>query len=42
MVNPKYSGTFIGFKIEIMDGDSSIILEKIDFPGNIVINPGVL
>jgi hypothetical protein len=29
MVNPNYSGDFEGFKIEIMDGNSSIILEEV-------------
>ncbi len=40
MVNPLYSGTFSGFKIEVMDGDSPIILEKVEFLGNIIILPG--
>ena len=45
MVNPDFSGNFEGFKIEIMDGDSSVILEKIDHPAfSDVINilPGLL
>lgn len=42
MVNPGYSGTFNGFKIEIMDSDSSIVLEKIEFNGGIVITTGDL
>ncbi len=42
MVNPSYSGTFQGFTVEILDGDSSIILEKKDFLGNILIYPGEL
>lgn len=32
MVNPNFSGDFNGFKIEIMNGDSSVILEKVEYP----------
>lgn len=45
MVNPDFKGAFDGFKIEIMDGDSSIILEKIEYPtfsDSITILPGEL
>ena len=42
MVNPNFSGDFEGFKIEIMNGDSSIILEKIEFTGTLTILPGEL
>ena len=42
MVNPNFSGDFKGFKIEIMDGDSSIILEKIEFLGTVTVLPGEL
>lgn len=45
MVNPDFKGDFDGFKIEIMDGDSSIILEKIEYPAfsdSITILPGEL
>jgi hypothetical protein len=39
MVNPIHSGSFSPFKIEVMDGESSIILEKIEFLANITILP---
>jgi len=42
IVNPNFSGDFEGFKIEIMDGDSSVILEKIEFPGTVTVLPGLL
>lgn len=42
LVNPGYSGLFNGFKIEIMDGDSSIVLEEKSFDGGITINTGDL
>jgi len=42
MVNPDYSGILQGFLIEVMDSDTSIILEKVLFPGNVQILPGVL
>lgn len=45
MVNPNFEGDFSGFKIEIMDGDSSIILEKVEYPAfsdTITILPGLL
>ena len=42
LVNPGYSGTFNGFKIEIMDSDSSIVMEEKSFPGGIYINTGDL
>lgn len=42
MVNPSYSGLFKGFTVEILDGDSSIVLEKIDFSGDVYIYPGLL
>lgn len=42
MVNPNISGTFSGFMIEILNGDSSIVLEKYSFAGNVLISPGEL
>ena len=42
MVNPHFSGIFEGFKIELMEGDSSIIRESISFSGNVEIYPGKL
>lgn len=42
MVNPNYSGVFSEFSIEIMDGDSSVIKEKIDFIKAITVDPGTL
>lgn len=42
MVNPDYSGILQGFLIEVMDSDTSIIKEKIEFAGNVQILPGVL
>lgn len=42
MINPSFAGTFEGFKIEIMDGDSSIVLEQIEFSGALTIQPGLL
>lgn len=41
MVNPGYSGTFSGFTIEVMDGDTSIVKERIVFNGNILITTGL-
>ena len=41
-MNPLYSGILTGFKIEILDGTSSRILEKIYFNGNVLITPGIL
>ena len=42
MINPDFSGFLNGFTIEVLDGDSSIVLEKVDFPGNVEILPGEL
>ncbi len=42
MVNPSFSSTLVGFTIEIMSEDSSVILEKVTFAGNVEIKPGVL
>lgn len=45
MVNPDFSGDFNGFKIEIMDGDSSVILEKVEYPtfgDTVTVQPGDL
>lgn len=37
MVNPNFSGIMQGFKIEILEGSSSVVLESVAFPGNIEI-----
>ncbi|EAR88803.2 hypothetical protein TTHERM_00262990 (macronuclear) [Tetrahymena thermophila SB210] len=42
MVNPSFSSIMQGFKIEILEGLSSIVLESVTFPGNIEILPGNL
>lgn len=42
MVNPHYSGVFEEFRIELMDGDSSVVKEKIDFIKAITVDPGDL
>ena len=42
MVNPAFSGNFVGFAVEIMDGNSAIVKEKSVFDGNIQILPGLL
>lgn len=42
MLNPSYSGTFSGFKIEIMQSDSSVILEKYEIVDGVEIDPGNL
>lgn len=42
MVNPTYSGEFSGFKIEIMDSDSSVILEEFEISDGVKIEPGNL
>ncbi len=42
MVNPAFSGIFSGFEIEILEGDSTIVLEKAVFQGNVEIFPGEL
>ncbi|KAL4505422.1 hypothetical protein ABPG72_002484 [Tetrahymena utriculariae] len=40
MRNPNFSGIMQGFTIEILQGSSTVVLEKIYFPGNIIISPG--
>ncbi|KAL4456555.1 hypothetical protein ABPG74_000662 [Tetrahymena malaccensis] len=40
MKNPNFSGIMQGFTIEILQGTSTVVLEKILFPGNIIISPG--
>ncbi|EAR88802.2 hypothetical protein TTHERM_00262980 (macronuclear) [Tetrahymena thermophila SB210] len=40
MRNPNFSGIMQGFTIEILQGTSTVVLEKIQFPGNIIISPG--
>ncbi|KAL4456526.1 hypothetical protein ABPG74_000633 [Tetrahymena malaccensis] len=42
MVNPYYSGFMQGFAVEVLQGNSTIVLEKAYFPGNIEIYPGLL
>lgn len=40
MKNPSFSGLMQGFTIEILQGTSTVVLEKVDFAGNILIQPG--
>lgn len=35
MVNPKYSGTKKGFKIEVLQGTTSIVMESVTFNGTV-------
>ncbi len=42
MVNPNYSGSFSGFKVEVMQGNSVVISEKATFVGSLSIQPGTL
>jgi hypothetical protein len=41
MVNPNYSDAFTGFKIEIMDGGTSMVRETFTLANTITISPGV-
>lgn len=40
MKNPDFSGIMSGFIIEILQSRSTVVLEKIEFPGDIIISPG--
>ncbi|EGR31412.1 hypothetical protein IMG5_110280 [Ichthyophthirius multifiliis] len=42
MINPDFSGIMQGFKIEVLELDSSLVLEKVEFGGNIQIEPGIM
>jgi hypothetical protein len=42
MVNPNYAGDFSGFVIQVMNGDSPIVQEKISFQATQTIQPGLL
>jgi len=40
MKNPEFSGKMSGFMVEILQARSTVVLEKINFPGDIIISPG--
>lgn len=40
MQNPDFSGIMSGFMVEILLARSTVVLEKIEFPGDVIISPG--
>ena len=37
MVNPSYAGTYTQFRVELLEGETSVVLERSEFTQNIVI-----